>query len=59
MCFEFDFAIVSDGGAVDPGSGNHGYGSYCEVQCKSRKEWRSSVTQEKVLFNYQGIKLPV
>jgi len=28
MCFEFDFAIVSDGGSLDHGVGNHGYGSY-------------------------------
>jgi ribonuclease HI len=28
MCFEFDFAIRFDGGAADPGAGNHGYGSY-------------------------------
>jgi hypothetical protein len=27
MCFEFDFSVVSDGGAVDPGAGNRGYGS--------------------------------
>jgi ribonuclease HI len=28
MHFEVDFAIVSDGGSLDPGAGNHGYGSY-------------------------------
>jgi ribonuclease HI len=28
MCFEFDFLAVVDGGSVDPGAGNHGYGSY-------------------------------
>lgn len=59
MCFKFDFSIVSDGGSRDHGAGNHGYGSYCEVQRKSRKEWRSSVTQEKVLSDYWGIKSQV
>jgi ribonuclease HI len=38
MCFEFDFVIVSDGGAVDPGAGNHGYGSYQLSNRDGRKE---------------------
>jgi hypothetical protein len=57
MCFEFDYFLSTDGGAAANGSADSlGYGSYCEVQCNSGKEWRSSVTQEKVLSNYQGIK---
>jgi hypothetical protein len=38
MCFEFDFSVVSDGGAVDPGAGNRGYGSY------QLSKWASSAT---------------
>ena len=38
MCFEFDFALVSDGGAVEPGAGNHGYGSYQLSNRDGRKE---------------------
>ena len=38
MCFEFDFSIVSDGGAVDPGAGNHGYGSYQLSNRDGRKQ---------------------
>ncbi|MCL7455269.1 MAG: reverse transcriptase-like protein [Anaerolineae bacterium] len=38
MCFEFDFAIVSDGGSLDHGAGNHGYGSYVLSNRDGRKE---------------------
>ena len=38
MCFEFDFAIVSDGGTFDPGAGNHGYGSYQLSNRDGRKQ---------------------
>jgi ribonuclease HI len=38
MCFEFDFALVSDGGSLDHGAGNHGYGSYQLSNRDGRKE---------------------
>jgi hypothetical protein len=50
MCFEFDYFVSTDGGAASNGTADSlGYGSYYEVQCNSRKECRSSVTQEKAL----------
>jgi ribonuclease H / adenosylcobalamin/alpha-ribazole phosphatase len=38
MCFEFDFALISDGGSLDHGAGNHGYGSYQLSNRDGRKE---------------------
>jgi ribonuclease HI len=28
VCIEFDFLAVVDGGSLEPGAGNHGYGGY-------------------------------
>jgi len=35
MCFEFDFLAVVDGGSLDHGAANRGYGSY-QVQQNGR-----------------------
>ncbi|MBN1813658.1 MAG: reverse transcriptase-like protein [Anaerolineae bacterium] len=38
MCFESDFWAVVDGGSLDHGAGNHGYGSYQLSNRDGRKE---------------------